>query len=971
MIKNKPGKTAPGAVFLSFLLVFFFFLSSQGNLYAQAKLGRMGVLSGDNLTAIRAKADAWFAANGDDGRKQFERWYEINYRQVDAQGGFPSDAKIDLGFRAYLTARLAHETAAANLSIPSPSWMEVRPDSRVSATGLGAMQNYPGHGRVNAIRWDSQNPSHLFCGTAGGGVWESTDNGSSWKPLMDDETDLKYLEIKDLAVAPGAQELYAVASSQISHTSGSGGKSRPDESFYRSLDGGNTWSVFPIKASHSGLEVQWTRILIDPIADSVLYVSGYGGGAGYRGLHRSTNKGATWSHILNTHAIEDMEIDSHQGKSYLYMAAFQPVSGGGYLPFILRHQITHTPGSAPTFQLLTQGLAQVNTSKISQIASDGSGNVYYLLSTEDKSSGNTVRTLSVWKSDNYGDTYTQVSIAQPPVTSQGTVITVRYGGFQVSPDDPNLLYMGAAKLARSEDGGQNWVLVQPDAPSLYVDHNDLQFCPNPSGEVLFDANDSGIQKLSVNKNSSGVLQYAVSRVDQGLEVLQGNRLGICRDHSGQIVIGTHDNGSMHYNRNGQSTASLLKISGGDGQECLIHHNDPDMLYTSVQYGKLYKTTSGTEAGKSVSHYFGGAFSTPVIMDRSDASVLFGADDRIWRTTDDGQTWNVYSDTVVSNVGENLSHLARSRNGTFFYAASQNNFYYSVNGGLDFTPSNGLSSFSSGKITSITSDPSEEGTVYVTLGNYDSIAVLKSSDNGQTFQNHSDSLPAIPFINLVLDPNYLGEAYASGEYGVYFNPDIRDQSSTWTIFGTGLPNVCPFEMEYNANSKKLYAITTGRGLWEVETKHYFDAWPYCTPLGTTRNKNMGISKATFLNGNGQPLFTFNSALNESYSRFEVPASQARRSGSILDLTLKPGSSSSPQRIRVWVDNNDNGSFPNTPIREFIANGSTDEKNLRLAVPFRAQQFRIRVGVDWQASSSDLSPCGRSLYGEYEDYIIPIR
>lgn len=972
MFRNKPGRAAQGAApsQRSFVCLLFLLLSLGQGLRAQADLGRMGVLSGDNLNAIRQKADAWFAANGDDGRKQFERWYDTNRRHVDGLGRFPNYARINLGFNQYKTGKEALEVAYTLSLLPSPSWAEIKATTRVSSTKDPEYQKYPGKGRVNCLRWDQNNPSHFFCGTAGGGVWESTNNGSSWEPIMDDETSVKYLEIKDMAVAPGGQELYALTSSKIAHTGETGGSSRPSDSFYRSTDGGANWELKPINAGLSDTKLNWTRILIDPVNPAYLYACGYGNSSSYRGLFISSDSGNTWNQTINAYNIRDMEIERDGNISYLHMIAYIGASGGNDVK-VLRHKFQH-PGSggAPVSQEKQLHLGVIANPKNYQIAATGDGHVYALISTEGSSSVGTVRTVTLWRSDNYGGNYNLVTVINPPVYN-GTVITMRNGGFQVSPDDPDVLYMGAAQLFRSETGGAHWEDVRALAPTLYVDHNDIQFAPNTSGEVVFDVNDSGIQKMVVTDNPVGLTEVAVSRADNNIEALQGIGMGVSRDRPSHILVGTQDNGSMLYDRSGQSSTIMRKVSGGDGQECLVHPTNPDILYSTVQRGKVYKSTDGTDATQTKSlelktgqHYM------PFIMDRNNADILYGADDRIWRTTNAGDSWSVFSSGAVSPANTDLDNLAQSRNRTYFYASYNKDFYYSVNGG-PFVPSTGLTGFSGGHITSIASDPSEETTVYITLGGYTTNRVLKSTDNGVTFENHSSGLPSIPYKSLVLDPNYLGEAYVSGEYGVYYNADIRDKNSTWSLFGASLPNVCPIDLEYNSTKQKLYTMTTGRGLWEVETAHYYDAHPYCAPLGTTRNKSMGITKAVFQGPTGHKYITFNSSLNEGYTRFEAPLTKARMAGSILDLKLTPGGSSSPQRIRVWMDAGEDGIFAETPIKELIANGSSDVKTVRITVPSGHNKFRIRVGVDWQHSSGNDGPCGRSLYGEYEDYIIPIR
>lgn len=960
---------------LSFLpLVFILYPYSA---HAQmVPLPKMGVEPVDDLPTIRNKAEAWFSKQGEEGRKQFERWYQFNLRQVNAKGEFPTEEKTSGAFAEYLAARQAATNQGRSAAkIPSPSWAEIKPSSRVSDSNHDDYKSYPGHGRINCIRVDPSIPSHLFIGSAGGGVWKSTNSGTSWQPLMDDALEIQYLEIKDVAVGTGGRRIYALGSSQIRHTAENGGNSSPANSFFRSTDGGENWEVIPIEASAKSRDIKWARILIDPLDEMTLYAAGHGGGVNYRGLYKSTNGGTDWSHIDDTYHIEDMEIETLGSTTFLYLAAYEENSSGLLQSSVIRYKTTRsTQTGATSFRKEVKPIGVPGDHYNSHLACNQAGTIYLLISERIPKPGSTtefIRNFQLWKSTNRAGRFRQVNINTMPQKADGTVIAARYGSFEVSPTDPQVLYVGAMKLCRSENGGVNWENVTDQTPELYVDHNDIHFVPG-TGEIIWDANDSGIQQLVVGNNAIGLSTFACTRKDHALEVLQGTALSVSRDHPDHIMVGTHDNGSMLYDRNSATSlsAALKKMSSGDGQKGWVHATDKKLMLSSAQQGVLYRYTDGTSASRKRVADLNGGWEMPLINDRTNPNILYGANDHLWRSTDAGETWEEHSTAPVIGAGENVKQLARSWNGTYFYAAKGSDLYVSTNGGETFTKHPGMLKFD-GHITSIATDVNDEHLFYLTTGGYDEDQILKGDMRTSKLVDLSKGLPNLPFTSIVPDPNWLGEAYAAGEYGVYFNPNIRDVNSSWVIHGPQLPNVCPIELAYDGKEQSLYAMTTGRGLWRAMGQHGQAAYPYCTPAGTTRPKDMGIKDARFLTPKGQVLFSFPSATNENYRHFEADPEDARAAGAALQLMLKPGNSTSPQRIRVWLDAGEDGNFSTTPIYEGIAQGSSDVKTINFTVPTGGHdKFRLRVGVDWQSSQADLSPCGNSYYGEFEDYIIPI-
>ena len=158
-------------------------------------------------------------------------------------------------------------------------------------------------GRITAIAAATQNPKLMYVGAASGGVWQSENGGSAWKPVFDNEPTQN---IGAIAIQQDNPQVIWVGT----------GEGNPRNSvnlgmgIFKSEDGGATWK-------HLGLEATKSihRILIDPTNPAVVYVGAMGDPftpTDARGLYKTEDGGQTWTNILysnTTSGIGDMVMD--------------------------------------------------------------------------------------------------------------------------------------------------------------------------------------------------------------------------------------------------------------------------------------------------------------------------------------------------------------------------------------------------------------------------------------------------------------------------------------------------------------------------------------------------------------------------------------------------------------------------------------------------------------------------------------
>ena len=144
-------------------------------------------------------------------------------------------------------------------------------------------------GRIDDFAVVEGNPDIVYVGTASGGVWKTTNNGTSWEPVFDKEG---VSTIGDIAIAPSDPSVVWVGSGEPNNRQSSSW----GDGIYKSLDGGKTWKNMGLQATH-----HIGRIVIHPRNPDVVYVAAQGhlwGPNPERGVYKTTDGGKTWSQVL-------------------------------------------------------------------------------------------------------------------------------------------------------------------------------------------------------------------------------------------------------------------------------------------------------------------------------------------------------------------------------------------------------------------------------------------------------------------------------------------------------------------------------------------------------------------------------------------------------------------------------------------------------------------------------------------------
>jgi len=144
-------------------------------------------------------------------------------------------------------------------------------------------------GRIHDIAIDPKDPAVLYVGTAGGGIWMSTNKGTTWKDVFGKQPDNSFGALAIFANDP--KIVWAGSGEQNNRQSSSWGGG-----VYRSTNGGDSWTYLGLHQTRS-----IGRVVLDQLDPNVAYVAAVGNlwaDDPERGVFKTTDAGKTWTKLL-------------------------------------------------------------------------------------------------------------------------------------------------------------------------------------------------------------------------------------------------------------------------------------------------------------------------------------------------------------------------------------------------------------------------------------------------------------------------------------------------------------------------------------------------------------------------------------------------------------------------------------------------------------------------------------------------
>ena len=687
------------------------------------------------------------------GYKQYKRWEYFMQFRTNNKGQFNSNIDRISDYRK-IQATINQQKSIGTAG----KWTQIGPFGPSNGTGSG---------RTNCIDFHPTNNSIILVGAPSGGIWRSTDGGSNWTTNTDD---LASIGISDIKFAPSNGNIvYAATGDRDASDTYTHG-------ILKSTDAGKHWSLTAWTQDYTNRK-QTYKLLIDPNDDDIVYA------ATSLGLYKTSDGGATWNKI-KLGVFKDMEFKPGNS-STIYIASNK---------YIYKSTNSGTSFSKLTFSSTTTS----NRLEIATTADDP--NYLYVLaskSTDDGFGG-------IYLSTNSGTSFT-TKATSPNILGWKRNGTDQGGqgwydlALEVSPTNKQMVFVGGINIWKSTNSGSSWQInaYWIAGQGVAYAHSDIHMLKyNPNTSTLWACTDGGLSR-SINNGSSW------TEKNSGLSIAQMYRMGASKTNSNKIMTGWQDNGSSLFNN------SWNYVLGGDGMECIVSHNNNNILFASVYNGEIMRSSNGGNNWGGITNSITetGAWVTPYIQHPTNANLLYAGYTNVWKTTNMGNSW-----VKISNFSANskINALASApSNSQIIWAANYYSLYHTTDGGQNWITNS--ANIGSGEITSIAINKANPNIVWITKsGFYSTSKVYKTTDAGVSWTNITGSLPNYPVNTIVNAPNTSNAIYVGTDLGVYYRDDVLGD---WVPFMKDLPNVLIQELEIFDQGNKIRAATYGRGLWE--------------------------------------------------------------------------------------------------------------------------------------------------------------
>jgi len=475
------------------------------------------------------------------GYKQYKRWEWFWEQRTYPTGEFP---RQDIAFRENRKFNKINGNGGASRF--GNDWSSLGPDAWNLGSGYNA-----GVGRVNVIRRDPLDDQTLLVGVPAGGLWKSTDDGTTWNSLL---TDLGSIGFSGIAYSPGQSDTIYVG------TGDGDGADTYSIGVLKSTDGGATFQLTSLQFATT-LFNRVTSILVHPTDHNVVFVSTT------QGLHRSDDAGDTWTQI-NGLNVQDIEIHPTD-PDIVYFSS---------------DRFYRSVDRGVNFIEITSGLAdpiRVNRYKLA-VSADEPTWVYAVAGPGGIDGDSTFTGL--FRSTDSGISFSEMSSA-PNIMGYATLGNDNSDqswydlAIDVDPDDASRILVGGINLWESTDAGASWNIVTQwfNNNGIGYVHADIHEVIN-YGNAIYCGSDGGIYK-SIDDGQTW------TDLTTGMDITQFYDIACTEADPNLILGGAQDNGT---NRT-RDARDWLHVVGADGMVPQIDPSDDDIQYGMIQRGVLRRT----------------------------------------------------------------------------------------------------------------------------------------------------------------------------------------------------------------------------------------------------------------------------------------------------------------------------------------------------------------------------------------------
>ena len=672
-------------------------------------------------------------------------------------------------------------------------------------------------------------PNEYYFGATGGGLWKTTDAGNNWFPVTDGQ--ITCSSIGAVAVAETNPDVVYIGGGETQLR----GSITQGDGVYRTSDGGKTWRHLGLKETQA-----ISRIRVHPTNPNIVYVAALGhvyGDNEERGVFRSKNGGSTWEKVLYINektGAADLTIDRNN-PNVIYATTWQvyrkawKMWGGGPGCGLYKSM-----DGGDTWVELTSnpGMPEGPIGKIGVTVSPVDSNRVWAV-VEANEGG-------VFRSDDAGWTWKRVN-AKRKLRQRAFY----YSRLVADPFDKDVVYGLNVGLWKSTDGGETFdIRIFPP----HGDHHDLWIDPNNPNRMI-SANDGG-GTVSINGGQSWT--------DQNYTTTQFYHVMTTSDVPYHVAGAQQDNSTLsmpsegwnHMMARGMGASWAYAVGGGESGWITQSPTNPDVFYAGSQGALLTRYNRKTGQRRDIQVYprfFSGEPSSalperwqwtfPIMFSPLDPNTMYTVSQHVWKTTNDGQTWEKISPDLTyadpETLGKTGGIITMDMNGPEIYAtvfalapsnhdvntiwagSDDGRVHITKNGGkkwVDITPKD-LPKFS--RISIIDESKFNPGTLYLAANRYQvddrEPYVFKTTDYGKTWTKITNGIASGHFARAIReDLQKPGLLYLATEHGVYVS---FNDGAKWQSLQLNLPDTPIRDLVLKNDDVVLGSH--GRGFWILD------------------------------------------------------------------------------------------------------------------------------------------------------------
>lgn len=484
-------------------------------------------------------------------------------------------------------------------------------------------------GRITCIDGVNDDPRIMYIGTAGGGIWKTTNGGANFKPVFDKH----------------CQSIGAVAIDQTNPDvvwAGTGESNMRNtvsvgRGVYKTTDGGENWVFMGLPNSE-----HISKVVINPNDPNTVYVAVPGklwSNSPDRGLYKTTDGGKTWQQILfvnDSTGCADFVLNK-KNPDIMYATFWQfrrkpyAFNSGGPGSSIMK-----SVDGGKTWKKIQKGMNADTIGRAALAISASSPNNMVAIVESKKT--------SLYISADAGESWKEQSADDNVCARPFYFSTVA-----IDPFDEKRVYRPAFEFSYSEDGGYSWVRSQNNGGWLHSDMHALWINPKNTSQ-MYVGTDGGVY-MSVDRGNNWIYLNT-------LPVAQLYHVQVDNQDPYYVYCGLQDNGSWRSPSQapgGIKNSNWRNVGGGDGFWVQTDGEDHEIVYSEYQGGHIFRSDLKSNEGQDIQPKarendpkLRFNWNTPIVRSPNNKKRLYIGAQFLYKTEDRGITWTKISPDLTTN-----------------------------------------------------------------------------------------------------------------------------------------------------------------------------------------------------------------------------------------------------------------------------------------------------------------------------------